>query len=62
VSVEGSAGAVVTGVDSAGMSLLVITGEPSVLEGISLLDAISVLDDVVPASETGQTVVETATV
>jgi hypothetical protein len=46
----------VAGVDSAGVSLLVITGEPSVLEGMSVLDA------VVSASETGQTVVETATV
>jgi hypothetical protein len=60
--VEGSAGAVVAGIDSAGVSLLVVTGEPSVLKGISLLDTISLLGPVVSASETGQTVVETATV
>jgi hypothetical protein len=50
VSVVGSTGAVVAGADSTGVSLLVVTGEPSTLDvGVS-------------ASETGQTVVETATV
>jgi hypothetical protein len=49
VSVEGTAGRVVAGVDSAGALLLVVSGEASVLEaGVS-------------ASVTGQTVVEIGT-